>query len=183
MVQRRPLFIPFRLRCLLAFAWLAHKTFPGSPMPKIVPPFIRCRIQHVILAFSWSAARTFMGSPKPHASGRAKNRTPFHLATLALIQPPGLQQAGGRVHQGIARHGRLAKNRAPYLIRRDETSMGALLSNTILRFEKAPYTYHLVQRCPVRVAWLFYRYFGRSVWPCFCRSSRPWRGLCVSIHG
>ena len=63
MVQRRPLFIPFRLRCLLAFAWLAHKTFPGSPMPKIVPPFIRCRIQRVILAFSWAAERTFMGSP------------------------------------------------------------------------------------------------------------------------
>ena len=63
-VQRRPLFIPF---CLLALAWLAHHTFLGSPlpnnMPKILPPFIRCRSQGVLLALSWSAARTFMGSP------------------------------------------------------------------------------------------------------------------------
>ena len=80
--------------------------------------------------------------PPAHASGRAKNRAPFHLATLALIQPPGVQQAGGRVHQGIARHGRLAKDRAPHLIRRDEPPTGALSSNTILRFEKASYTYH-----------------------------------------
>ena len=77
-----------------------------------------------------------------HAGGLAKNRAPFHLATLALIQPPGLQQAGGRVHQGIARHGRLAKNRAPHLIRRNEPPTGALSSNTILRFEKASHTYH-----------------------------------------
>ena len=47
----------------------------------------------------------------------AKNRPPFHFATLVLNQLPGLQQAGGRVHQGIARHGRLAKDRAPHLIR------------------------------------------------------------------
>ena len=52
-----------------------------------------------------------------HASGRAKNRAPFHLATLVLNQLPGFQQAGGCVHQGIARHGRLAKDRAPHLIR------------------------------------------------------------------
>ena len=106
------------------------------------------------------------GITHSHARGLAKNRAPFHLATLALIQPPGVQQAGGRVHQGIARHSGLAKNRAPYLIRRDEPPTGALSSNAILRFEKAPHTYHIVftvQRCPVRVAWLFYRYFGRSV--------------------
>ena len=46
------------------------------------------------------------------------------------------------MHQGIARHGRLAKNRAPYLIRRNEPPTGTLPSNTILRFEKASYTYH-----------------------------------------
>ena len=85
------------------------------------------------------------GIPHAHASGRAKNRAPFHLATLALIQPPGVQQAGGRVHQGIARHGRLAKDRAPHLIRRNEPSTGALPSNAILRFEKASYTYHFSQ--------------------------------------
>ena len=28
----------------------------------------------------------------------AKHRAPFHLATLALIQPPGVQQAGGFAH-------------------------------------------------------------------------------------
>ena len=125
------------------------------------------------------------GIPHAHASGRAKNRAPFHLATLALIQPPGVQQAGGRVHQGIARHGRLAKDRAPYLIRRNEPPTGALPSNTILRFEKASYTYHLftVQRYPVHVAWLFYRYFEQSVWPCVCQPPKPWRGLCVSTRG
>ena len=85
------------------------------------------------------------GISPSHTGGLAKNRTPFHLATLALIQPPGVQQAGGRVHQGIARHGRLAKNRAPHLIRRNEPSTGALPSNTILRFEKASYTYHFLQ--------------------------------------
>ena len=53
-------------------------------------------------------------------------------------QHPGLQQAGERVHQGIARHGGLAKNRSPYLIRRDEPPSGALPSNVILRFEKPP---------------------------------------------
>ena len=126
------------------------------------------------------------GISPSHTGGLAKNRTPFHLATLALIQPPGVQQAGGRVHQGIARHGRLAKDRAPYLIRRNEPPTGALSSNAILRFEKAPHTYHIVftvQRCPVRVALLFYRYFGRYVWPCVCRSSRPSRELCISIRG
>ena len=126
------------------------------------------------------------GITHSHAGGLAKNRAPFHLATLALIQPPGVQQAGGRVHQGIARHSGLAKNRAPYLIRRDEPPTGALSSNAILRFEKASHTYHIVftvQICPVRVAWLFYRYYGRYVWPCVCRSSRPWRELCVLIRG
>ena len=80
-----------------------------------------------------------------HAGGLAKNRAPFHLAAMALIQPPGVQQAGGGVHQGIARHGRLAKDRPPHLIRRDEPSTGALPSNTILRFQKASYTYHFSQ--------------------------------------
>ena len=59
-------------------------------------------------------------------------------------QHPGLQQAGGSVHQGIARHGGLAKNRSPYLIRRDEPPSGALPLNAILRFEKAANTYHVV---------------------------------------
>ena len=78
-----------------------------------------------------------------HACGLAKNRAPFHLAALFQMgQPPGLQQAGGRVHQGIPRHGGLAKNRAPYLIRRDEPPSGVLPSNAILRFEKASNTYH-----------------------------------------
>ena len=80
-----------------------------------------------------------------HAGGLAKNGAPFHLATLALNQLPGLQQAGGRVHQGIARHGRLAKDRAPHLIRRNEPSTGTLPSNAILRFEKTSYTYHFLQ--------------------------------------
>ena len=52
-----------------------------------------------------------------HASGRAKNRAPFH-ATQGLLHPPGFGvDSMRRVHQGIARHGRLAKDRAPHLIR------------------------------------------------------------------
>ena len=46
------------------------------------------------------------------------------------------------MHQGIARHGGLAKNRAPYSIRRDEPPSGTLPSNAILRFEKAANAYH-----------------------------------------
>ena len=69
-----------------------------------------------------------------HECGLAKNRAPFHLAVLFQMgQHPGLQQVGGRVHQGIALHGGLAKNRSPYLIRRDEPPLGALPSNAILR--------------------------------------------------
>ena len=46
------------------------------------------------------------------------------------------------MHQGIARHGGLAKNRAPYVIRRDELPSGTLPSTAILRFEKAANAYH-----------------------------------------
>ena len=77
-----------------------------------------------------------------HACRLAKNRAPFHLSAFALSQPPGLQQARGRVHQGIARHGGLAKDGAPHLIRRDEPPTGALPSNAILRFGKATNAYH-----------------------------------------
>ena len=48
------------------------------------------------------------------------------------------------MNQGIARHGGLAKNCSPYLIRRDEPPSGALPSNAILRFEKAANAYHVV---------------------------------------
>ena len=82
------------------------------------------------------------GIPPAHASGRTKNRAPFHLALFQVSHDHGIQQARGRVHQRIARHGGLAKDRAPDLIRRDEPPTGALSSNAILRFEKATYTYH-----------------------------------------
>ena len=77
--------------------------------------------------------------------GLAKNRPPFHAAQ-GLLHPPrfGVDPMR-RIHQGIARHGRLAKDRPPHLIRRNEPSTGALPSNTILRFEKASYTYHFSQ--------------------------------------
>ena len=98
---------------------------------------------------------------------RTHNRAPFHLAALLhVFQDHGVQEAGRGVHQGIAPRGGLAKNRPPDLIRRDEPPAGALPSNAILRFEKAPYTYHSVfsvQRCPLYVGWLFYRYFERCV--------------------
>ena len=99
----------------------------------------------------------------PSASRLAKNRAPF-LTLFQVFQDHGIETMR-RIHQRITRHGRLAKNRAPHLIRRNEPSTGTLPSNTILRFEKTSYTYHFftVQRYPVRVAWLFYRYFGRTV--------------------
>ena len=158
-----------------AFFQLAEEVSPFHPLldPAFHPGFfLGCR-------------ENLHGIPHAHASGRAKNRTPFHLAALALSPPPGFQQARGRLHQGIARHGGLAKDRAPYLVRRDEPSTGALPSNAILRFEKATHTYHdfIDQRCPVHVAWLFYRYFGQCVWLCVCRSSRPSQGLYVSFCG
>ena len=95
--------------------------------------------------------REHQGITHSHACGLAKNRAPFHPSAAALFQmgqPPGLQQAGGRVHQGIPRHGGLAKNRAPYLIRRDEPPGDALPSNAILRFEKAANAYHVVFHSP-----------------------------------
>ena len=47
----------------------------------------------------------------------AKERAPFHAAQ-GLLYPPGFGvDPMRRIHQGIARHGRLAKNRAPHLIR------------------------------------------------------------------
>ena len=100
-----------------------------------------------------------------HAGGLAKDRAPFHLAALfQVFQDHGIDTRR-RVHQRITRHGRLAKDRASHLIRRDEPSTGTLPSNAILRFEKTSYTYHFftVQRCLVHVAWLFYRYFERTV--------------------
>ena len=78
-----------------------------------------------------------------HASGRAKNRAPFHLAASShLFEDHGVYQTRGRMHQRIARRRRLAKDGAPDLVRRDEPSTGALPSNAILRFEKATHAYH-----------------------------------------
>ena len=105
---------------LPSFGLVGPQHLPGIPLAKNRTPF------HLLMLSS-HGPRPLVGVHRVrrrepqriiiHAGGLAKNRTPFHLATLALIQPPGLQQAGGRVHQGIARHGRLAKDRAPHLIR------------------------------------------------------------------
>ena len=86
------------------------------------------------------------------------------------------------MHPGIACCRRLAKDRAPDLVRRDEPSTGALPSNAILRFEKTTHAYHLVfnvQRCPVHVESLFYRFFWLGV----CHPPTPWQGLSVSNRG
>ena len=51
------------------------------------------------------------------AGGLAKDRAPFHAAQ-GLLHPPGFGvDPMRRIHQGIARHGRLAKDRTPHLIR------------------------------------------------------------------
>ena len=81
------------------------------------------------------------GIPPAHASGRAKKGASSHLACLSN-HVEGVRQAGGGVHQGIARHRRLAKDGAPDLVRRDVSSTGPLPSNTILRFEKTTHAYH-----------------------------------------
>ena len=102
------------------FGLIGPQHLPGIPLAKNRAPF------HTVSASS-HGPRPLVGVHRVrrqepqriimHAGGLAKNRAPFHLATLALNHLPGLQQAGGRVYQGIARHGRLAKDRAPYLIR------------------------------------------------------------------
>ena len=130
------------------FFLVGPQNLPGIPHAKNRAPFHTLPDPACHSGFFLVCREDLHGIPHAHASGRAKNRAPFHLASLALIQPPGVQQAGGRVHQGIARHGRLAKDRAPHLIRRNEPPTGTLSSNTILRFEKASHTYHLVFHSP-----------------------------------
>ena len=79
----------------------------------------------------------------------------FHLAaSFQLLEDHGIHQARGRMHQRIARHDRLAKDRAPDLVRRDEPSTGALPSNTILRFEKTTYAYHFHSPKMSRTRWV-----------------------------
>ena len=46
------------------------------------------------------------------------------------------------MHQGIARHGGLAKDSPTHLIQRDEPASGLVPSNAILRFEKSSNAYH-----------------------------------------
>ena len=107
---------------------------------KTLPPFIRC-----LLAFRWLAHNTFLRSP------------PFHLANLSshpLLHVEGVRQAGGGIHQGIARHRGLAKDGPPDLIRRDEPSTGALPSNAILRFEKTTHAYHFQRPKMSRTRWV-----------------------------
>ena len=130
------------------FFLVGPQNLPGIPHAKNRAPFHTLLDPACHCGFFLVCREDLHGIPHAHASGHAKNRTPFHLATLALIQPPGLQQAGGPVHQGIARQGRLAKNRTPHLIRRNEPPTGALSSNTILRFEKVSHTYHLFFHSP-----------------------------------
>ena len=140
------------------FFLVGPQNLPGIPHAKNRAPFHTLPDTACHSGFFLVCREDLHEIPHAHASGRTKNRAPFHLfffffapfhlATSALIQTPGVQQAGGRVHQGIARHSRLAKNRAPHLIRRNEPPTGALPSNTILRFEKASHTYHLVFHSP-----------------------------------
>ena len=122
-----------------------------------------------------------------HACGLAKNLAPFHLAAwFQMGQHPGLQKAGGRVHQGIARLGGLAKNRSPYSIRQDEPHSGALPSNAILRFEKAANAYHVFSQTkdiPYAFSGSFIGILGGAFGLLFFRPSRPGRGLCVSTRG
>ena len=95
----------------------------------------------------------------PHLPGIpfTKDRAPFHLANLSkhpLLHVQGVQQAGGGMHQGIARRGGLAKDRAPELVRRDEPSTGTLPSNAILRFEKTTHAYHFQRPKMSRTRWV-----------------------------
>ena len=102
---------------LPGFGLIGPQHLPEIPLAKQRAPFHTLLQPACPSGFFLVGREDLHGIPHAHASGRAKNRAPFLLATLALNQLPGLQQAGGRVHQGIARHGRLAKDRAPHLIR------------------------------------------------------------------
>ena len=81
-----------------------------------------------------------------HSCGLAKNGAPSHLSALFQVfhdHGVGVQQSGGRVHQGRARHGGLAEDGPTHLIRRDEPVSGPVPSNAILRFEKSSNAYHV----------------------------------------
>ena len=83
-----------------------------------------------------------------HSLLLAKNGSPFHLSALPQVlhyHRVGVQQSGGRVHQGITRHGGLAKDSPFNLIRQDKPVSGSVPSNAILRFEKSSNAYHASQ--------------------------------------
>ena len=102
---------------LPGFGLVGPQHLPGIPFAKHRTPFHTLLQPSVPRGFFLVGREDLHGIPAhAHASGRTKNRAPFHLVMLSS-HPPGLQQTGGRVHQGIARHGRLAKDRAPHLIR------------------------------------------------------------------
>ena len=138
---------PFLLLLLPGFGLVGPQHFSEIPLAKDRTPFHTTQGLFHPPGFGVDPGGR-RGHPErivPHASGFAKNRAPFHTAQ-GLLHPPGFGvDPMRRIHQGIARHGRLAKDRTPHLIRRNEPSTGALSSNTILRFEKASYTYHFSQ--------------------------------------
>ena len=54
----------------------------------------------------------------------------------------GVEQSEAGVHQGMARHGGLAKDSPTNLIRRDKPASGSVTLNAILRFEKSSNAHH-----------------------------------------
>ena len=110
-------------------------------------PFYRpaTMLHHVLQDLSFWVSRREPQGILMHAGRLAKNRAPFHPSAAAwfqAFQDHGVHQTRGRVHQGVARQGGLAKEGAPHLIWGNEPSAGALPSNAILRLEKSTNAYH-----------------------------------------
>ena len=84
------------------FFLVGPQNLPGIPHAKNRAPFHTVsasdHLHHPGLGVHPGRRREPQGISPSRAGGLAKNRAPFHLATLALIQPPGVQQAGVRVH-------------------------------------------------------------------------------------
>ena len=110
---------PFLLLLLPGFGLVGPQHFSEIPLAKERAPFHAaqgllyppgCRVDPICRR----------GEPQriiAPAGKRAIDRAPFHAAQ-GLLHSPGFGiDPMRRIHQGIARHGRLAKNRAPHLIR------------------------------------------------------------------
>ena len=84
------------------FGLVGPQHLPGIPLAKNCAPFHTLLQAACPSGFFLVCREDLHGIPHAHASGRAKNRAPFHLVMLSSHGPRpmvGVQQTGGRVHQ------------------------------------------------------------------------------------